>query len=213
MALADGVHAVVLCDAGRSVRLSRAHALAGTQANSARHPVTFARTQRNVDTDADFTAVVASHWQVAHRSIGLTILVLTAVRLRVRHRLNAPVAPGMLAWLEDLAARVTHMLLYAILIVMPISGFLWTTSRGKGVSVFGLFSIPPLLPASETLHDIARTIHSGGQLAVYVVVGLHAVAALHHLAIRRDDLMARMLPRNWDATRSLPQVAIRPGVR
>ncbi len=129
-----------------------------------------------------------------HRSIGLTILALTAARLIVRASVPAPAQPDAASWLENLVARATHLLLYVILVTMPISGFLWTTSRDKPVSVFGLFDIPPLLPPSETLHSIARNFHSLGQYAVYVVVGLHVSAALFHLVVRRDDVMARMLP-------------------
>jgi cytochrome b561 len=148
-----------------------------------------------------------------HRSVGLVLLALTAVRLSLRSAQPAPAESDAVSRLENLAARLTHVLLYFILIAMPISGFLWTTSRGTDVSVFGLFAIPPLWPASETLRAIAKTLHSGGQFAVYVVVGLHAAAALFHLIVRRDDVMARMLPGAMAPTPPLPPAAAHPAAR
>ncbi len=147
-----------------------------------------------------------------HRSIGLTILALTAARLIVRASVPAPARTDAASWLEEITARGTHVLLYVILVTMPISGFLWTTSRDKPVSVFGLFDIPPLLPPSETLHSIARDFHSLGQYAVYAVVGLHVSAALFHLVVRRDDVMARMLP-GARLSRQPERVEGRPAVR
>jgi cytochrome b561 len=148
-----------------------------------------------------------------HRSLGLTILALTVLRLGLRTTMPVPAEPDAASRLESLVARITHVTLYAILLIMPITGFLWTTSRGRPVSVFGLFDIPPLLPPSETLHSIVRAIHSAGQYAVYAVVGLHVAAALFHLVVRRDDVMARMWPGmrvtprlNGDANSSLQRI-------
>jgi cytochrome b561 len=148
-----------------------------------------------------------------HETAGLTILVLTAVRIAIRAGRAMPPESAMLTRFEAAMSRITHLLLYAILIAMPASGFLWATSRGKPVDVVGLFTIPPLLPASAALHDAASLIHSAGQYAVYAIVGLHVAGALFHLAVRRDDVMPRMLP--WVArfTRPLAPAAARPAAR
>ena len=129
-----------------------------------------------------------------HRSIGMVLLALTALRLVVRHMSTLPPEDTTVLWLETLAARVTHVLLYVILIAMPVSGFLFSTARGEAVDVFGWFSIPPLLAASESLRKAAWFIHTNGQVAVYAVIGLHASAAMFHLLWRRDTVMAQMLP-------------------
>ena len=129
-----------------------------------------------------------------HRSFGLTILALTLVRVIVGRLTAAPAEDADVPWIEAAAARVTHGLLYAILLAMPVTGFLWTAARGDGVDVFGLFSIPPIMAPSDTLRGIVRLIHSAGQYAVYAVVGLHASAAVFHWVVRRDGVMARMLP-------------------
>ena len=129
-----------------------------------------------------------------HESIGLTLLALTALRLIVRRFSVLPEESGLIPWLEAMAARVTHVLLYVILLAMPVSGFLFRTARGDAVDVFGLFSVPALLPPSEAMRKAAWFVHTNGQVAVYVVIGLHAAAALYHLIVRRDDVMARMVP-------------------
>ncbi len=157
-------------------------------------------------------AVDSSALLLVHRSIGLAILALTVVRLVLRGTQAVPAEPDTASRLENLSARGVHFLLYVILIAMPVSGFMWTTSRGTQVDVFGLFTIPPLFPASEAVHSAARAIHSLGQYAVYVVVGLHAAAALYHLVVRRDDVMDRMLP-GAQLTPPLPAAVVRPGVR
>ncbi len=157
-------------------------------------------------------AVDSSALLLVHRSIGLAILALTVVRLVLRGTQAVPAEPDTTSRLENLSARLVHLLLYVILIAMPVSGFMWTTSRGTPVDVFGLFTIPPLFPASEAVHSVSRAIHSLGQYAVYVVLGLHAAAALYHLVIRRDGVMDRMLP-GAQLTPPLPAAAARPGVR
>jgi cytochrome b561 len=90
---------------------------------------------------------------------------------------------------------------------------LWATSRGKPVDAFGVFAIPPLLPASETLRGIAHAAHSLGQYAVYGLVGLHVAGALFHLAVRRDDVMPRMLPWAERFTRQSLPASARPAAR
>lgn len=129
-----------------------------------------------------------------HKSIGLGILALTAVRLALRRLSRLPEDDAGQPWIEAAAARAVHVLLYGILIVLPVSGYLSVAARGKAVSVFGLFDIPALVPVSPALHNITWTVHETGQLAVYVVIGLHVAASLYHLVVRRDGVMARMWP-------------------
>jgi cytochrome b561 len=73
-----------------------------------------------------------------HRSFGLVILALTLLRLIVGRVTVAPEEEAGVPWVEAAAARVTHWLLYAILLAMPVTGFLWTAAQGYAVDVFGL---------------------------------------------------------------------------
>lgn len=129
-----------------------------------------------------------------HKSIGLAVLALAVARLALRNASRLPPEDAGVARVEALAARVTHVALYAILFAMPISGYLAESALGHATSVFGLFELPPLTPRSDALHGLVWPIHDIGQLAIYLAVGAHALAALFHLFVRRDGVMARMLP-------------------
>ena len=129
-----------------------------------------------------------------HESVGLSILALAALRVIVRNASRLPPEDGGLQWIETATSRAVHILLYVILFVMPLSGYLSSAARGHSVSVFGLFDIPPLVPVSKALRTVAWAVHENGQVAVYAVVGLHVAAALFHLLVRRDGVMARMWP-------------------
>ncbi len=142
-----------------------------------------------------------------HKAFGITLLALTAARLALRNMSRIPPEDTGVPHIEALAARVSLWLLYGILFAMPLSGYLSEAARGRGVDMFGLFTVPALLPASAMLHDAAWTLHSAGQLAVYAVVGLHAAASLYHLVVRRDGVMARMWP---GVSRLMPQEAAHP---
>jgi cytochrome b561 len=129
-----------------------------------------------------------------HKSIGLTILVLMLARLLWRARHPAPpYPPGMLAASLQAVASLSHWLLYVVLLVMPISGFLLTSS-GKPVSYFGLFDIPAL-PQNDALRNICGSIHLTTQWVLYVLLALHLLATAWHAAIQRDGIVLRMLPR------------------
>jgi cytochrome b561 len=77
---------------------------------------------------------------------------------------------------------------------MPLAGYLNAAAAGHAVSVFGLVSIPPLMPENDRLSQIAIAIHLVGQYFVYLFVGLHVVAALRHGVLKRDGILERMLP-------------------
>jgi len=144
-----------------------------------------------------------------HKAVGILILALTAARLLVRRMSRLPEDDNEAPWIEAAAARATHVLLYAILFVMPLSGYISEAARGNAVSLFGLFDIPALVPVSSTLRSIAWTMHEAGQLAVYVVIGLHAAASVYHLLVRQDGVMARM----WPGAARLRLPAIHPAAR
>ena len=138
---------------------------------------------------------------VVHRSLGVTILAVVAARLAWRSTHPAPPLPGGTPRAMELTGRLTHWLLYALLLLMPITGYLLSAS-GKPVSYFGLFNLPAL-PENKWLGDIAKSLHLLGQWGLYVLVGLHVLATVWHVAARRDGLLSRMLP-DQDQTARLP---------
>ncbi len=128
-----------------------------------------------------------------HKSVGLTILALVAARLIWRRMNPAPALRHTARW-EAAAAKASHWLLYAIMVGMPVSGYLLSAGSGRPVSYFGLFSIPGL-PKNETVDGIATWLHvATGQWAVYALILLHLGATAWHVVVRRDGLLGRMLP-------------------
>lgn len=139
---------------------------------------------------------------VVHRSLGVTILTVTIIRLAWRATHPAPPIPGGTSAGVELIGRLTHWLLYGLLLLMPITGYLQSGS-GKPVSYFGLFDLPAL-PKNDALDDIAKALHLLGQWGVYALVALHVLAVVWHMAVRRDGLLNRMLPPQ-DNTARLPR--------
>ena len=129
-----------------------------------------------------------------HKSIGITILMLAVLRLAWRLFNPVPLQPrGMPRW-QELSAHVSHFLLYALLFITPVLGWLMSSARSFSVSYFGLFTLPDLIepnrPAYERLHDFHELMAS--TLAVLAII--HIAAALKHHFFDRDDVLRRMLP-------------------
>ena len=138
-----------------------------------------------------------------HKSIGLTVLTLSV--LRVVWRLVNPVPlppPGLAPWLK-FAGRAAHFLLYFLIVAIPLAGWLMVSvgSMGHPTPVFGLFGWPsfPILadmPRSvgHPYHEFFETTHVWLAWSAIVLIPLHVAAALYHQFIRRDDVLLRMLP-------------------
>jgi cytochrome b561 len=138
-----------------------------------------------------------------HKSIGLTVLVLSL--LRVGWRLVNPIPPlprGMNPALR-LGARATHFLLYFLIIAIPLAGWAMVSSSSLGLPTpyFGLFSWPNIpfladLPSAIKMQNIGlfKTTH---KWLAYLMIGLfvfHVLGALYHQFLRRDDVLRRMVP-------------------
>lgn len=128
-----------------------------------------------------------------HKSFGIAVLVLIAFRLL--WRLGNPVAPAeTLTPFEATVSRATHALLYATMLVLPVTGYLFSSLEGQHLVLFGLVDLGSPFATERGLSRPIEAIHKVGQWAVYVLVGLHALAALYHHFIKRDGVLARMLP-------------------
>lgn len=138
---------------------------------------------------------------VVHRSLGVTVLAVAVVRLAWRATHPPPALPGGSSPVLELVGRLTHWLLYALLLLMPVTGYL-QSGDGRPVSYFGLFSLPAL-PENKALGAAAQTAHLLGQWGIYALVVLHVLATVWHVAIRRDGLLGRMIP-SQDGTARWP---------
>jgi cytochrome b561 len=134
-----------------------------------------------------------------HGSIGLTILAVMIVRILWRWLYPAPVLPPSLTRLEAALAHLTHFGLYLLFTGMPLAGYVNAAAQGHAVSLFGMVSIPPLLPIDLRLAQAAITAHLVGQYLVYLLVAAHIAATLFHGIVRTDGVLERMLPRRSSA--------------
>ena len=129
-----------------------------------------------------------------HKSIGVTILFLVALRLLWRLTNGVPIPlPNHKKWEKQLA-RVIHGLLYTALLAMPLSGWIMSSAKGFSVSVFALFTLPDLIRPDDRIAKLAVEFH---ELAAYTLIGmvaLHVAGAMKHHLIDRDDTLRRMLP-------------------
>jgi cytochrome b561 len=131
-----------------------------------------------------------------HKSVGITVLALVLARIGWRLYAGAP-APvaGTPAWQARLAA-ITHVLLYALLLAMPVSGWLYDSASGlRPFRWFGLAAMPRLAAPDEALADAAHEAHEVLFWTLAALATVHAAAALYHHVFRRDATLARMLPR------------------
>ncbi len=126
-----------------------------------------------------------------HESLGF--LVLWLMLLRVGNRLVArpPHADGPA--IERIAATTVHGLMYALLIVMPVSGFLATNAHGFPLVWFGLLPIWSPLGKAPDIAWTLSTIHTWSAWTLLVLFALHIGAVLLHHVIRRDNTLYRIL--------------------
>ena len=128
-----------------------------------------------------------------HKTNGLVIFTLAVIRLGWRWSQPVPALPADLPAWQRIAARTSHTLLYLLLFLMPISGFLYTAMGGFPVPLFGLYDLARLVPENEPLAEFFKGVHWTLQYVLYAVVALHVAGALQHHLIRRDGVLRRML--------------------
>lgn len=128
-----------------------------------------------------------------HKSIGITLAAVLLLRL-IWRRVNP--RPAHLAahktW-EIRLASLVHGLLYLLLVAIVFSGYLISTATGQGIDVFGWFTLPALITGLPAQADRAGLVHYWLAIAVLVLAGVHALGALKHHFIDRDNTLRRML--------------------
>src|SRR5215470_1326213 len=127
-----------------------------------------------------------------HESLGTTVLALTALRLAWRAISPAPPLPATVPGWIRAAAPWSHRLLYALMLLQPIIGWLGSSAFGAVVNVFGLFDLPVLLHQDKGLAGVLFLIHKFGAFTLAGLVTLHVGGALFHLVVRRDGVFRRM---------------------
>ena len=130
-----------------------------------------------------------------HKSLGVLIFVLMALRLINRLTVGAPIAdPAIEPWQKALSA-IVHTLLYILLLAMPIVGYVANSAFGAPTPFFGLFTLPPIVGKNEALSNQLFTFHRWTGFVVIALVLMHVGAVVFHTFIRKDNVINRMLPR------------------
>ncbi len=139
-----------------------------------------------------------------HKSIGITVLLLSVLRIGWRFTSRPPPLPGTMRGWERGAAKITHVVFYVIMLGMPLSGWAMVSAspliRLHPTVLYGVIPWPAVpYPGldSDQLHDVrhlAGATHSALALLAYATIALHVAAALKHAVIDRDDVLGRMIP-------------------
>ena len=130
-----------------------------------------------------------------HKSIGMLLLFAMAFRLVWRSLNTTPAAePSLKRW-ERWSSHFVHWALYVLLFALMVSGYLISTAKGDAISVFGWFDVPATI-TGDGQEDVAGDIHLWLAWTVVILAALHALAALKHHFINRDDTLRKMLGSN-----------------
>lgn len=125
-----------------------------------------------------------------HFSLGLCVLALVIARIVIRFRSPKPPRPA--SRLEWLGAAM-HLALYALMLAMPVMGWVTLSAEGDPVLLFGL-ELPPLVAPNEDLAERVEDLHERVGTIGYWLIGIHAAAALMHHYLLRDGTLRRMIP-------------------
>lgn len=129
-----------------------------------------------------------------HKWIGVTVFLLAVLRAGWRVTHPAPVLPASVARWQQSGARISHVLLYLLLLVLPLSGWLMSSAKGFPTVYFGVLPLPDLLAKDEPLGKLLSQVHKILAFALAGLVAVHVAAAIKHHAFDRDDVLRRMLP-------------------
>ncbi|ADL55508.1 cytochrome b [Gallionella capsiferriformans] len=129
-----------------------------------------------------------------HKWIGITVLLLAVQRVVWRATHTPPALPDNLPRWQKIASHATHQLLYVLLFVVPLSGWLMSSAKGYKTVWLGILQLPDLVSKNKTLGELLSNVHASLNYLLLALVVLHIAAVLKHRLIDRDDVMTRMLP-------------------
>ena len=128
-----------------------------------------------------------------HKPLGIAILVLAVARLVVRLRNPPPPLPPDVPRLQRIAARLSHWLLYALMIAMPLIGWAMLSVGGYPVMLGENLRLPAILPENALVFAWLRTAHGALAYLLFFTFLGHMGAALYHALIRRDGVLRSMI--------------------
>lgn len=126
-----------------------------------------------------------------HFMLGLTVFLLVWIRITARLMgKTPPIVPAAPKW-QLILANAVELALYGLLFLLPLLGWLTLSAEGKPIPFFGL-ELPALVAANETIAERTEKVHETLATIGYFLIGLHAIAALFHHYVRRDNTLRRM---------------------
>jgi len=133
-----------------------------------------------------------------HFMLGLLVLAMVLIRICLRLTQVTPKITPALSDRQDISAKLVHLTLYAFMVIMPIAGWVMLSAFDKPIPFFGI-ELPALIGVNkelgESIHDVHELIGKIG----YFIIALHALAAIIHHYIQKDDTLTRMLPQKEKA--------------
>lgn len=129
-----------------------------------------------------------------HKSFGITILAVALLRLIWRWLNVVPAEPDDVPKWQRIAARISHVALYILLLVTPVIGWLMSSARNFPVSWFGLVTLPDFIAPNKRSYELLHETHELLAQTLFWLAVLHIAAALKHHFIDKDNVLRRMLP-------------------
>lgn len=128
-----------------------------------------------------------------HKNVGLIVLILATIRVVWRLAQPVPVLPADLPRWQLLTAHTTHILLYLLIFMLPITGFLYTAMGGFPVPFLMVWELSGLVAVNKPVAEVWESIHTTLPWLLVVAVALHVAGALQHHLVRKDGVLRRML--------------------
>lgn len=129
-----------------------------------------------------------------HKWIGVTVFIVAAARLAWRTAVPPPPWPDAVPAWQQRAATAVHRALYALMLAIPVSGWLYSSAAGVSVVYLGLVPLPNLVGKDRDVAQGLLLVHQALNFALAAAVTVHVAAALWHRVVLRDGVLARMLP-------------------
>ena len=129
-----------------------------------------------------------------HKWAGVTIFLLVLIRCLWRVTYPVPPLPDTMPPWQRVVAEGTHYVLYALMIAIPLTGWLMSSAKGFQTVYFGVLPIPDLLNKNTELGETLNLVHRYLNYLMIAIICTHIGAALKHHFIDKDDILRRMLP-------------------
>ncbi|WP_342247203.1 cytochrome b [Pseudomonas sp. OTU5201] len=127
-----------------------------------------------------------------HKLLGVTLLALVLIRLAVRLASPTPPLPGDMPGWQRGVAKLSHLLLYALMLALPLVGWAMQSAGGYPVALHESVLLPPIAPQDARLYASLRLAHTVLAYLLLISILAHLAAALYHALIRRDGVLSSM---------------------